>query len=1315
MDYSNNTSIKALEELKDKLQNGKMSLLIGAGFSKNVSNKFLDWSELLIDMVYEMYKSEIFFQLKSTEYISDKMITIHSPKVQKNIKEIIDREGYLKIVSQYIERKGFRESIDAYIEEHIPYIEKDFNEEFYRLKYMYKEESGEVLPINRLELHKKLLKMNWNNFFTTNYDNCLECAYLDREYEIEKLEKEIDEKNKVFEKIRAEIRNIEKTKIKLENELKEDINEQEKTKDINRFSNIDSNLKSINENISPKNSQLQESINRKREDIWKSENKIKELERINRSWISELKYLNEEKKDKIVVVKDSSKLDIQKTRNLIYLHGSMDIQKENQLLKSRGFDNDLHLRYIISKEDYQDYPSKHEAFTQLMRISLLQDSFCLLGFSGIDPNFIAWISWVRDIIERKNDNRENEADEKQYKIYLIDITNDQLTLDKKIFYENHRIVRVPLQSKDVISFLQEEVKTKCSIKKDSTALISMLLEYLNPEKETDSALSIEVEKNKRLEYEKLWDSIYRIDWTPNLVINELLKSIDKMWELKPFYRIYSTNQYKQYACEGIFSRGKEYQSLIDNDKVEYFYRILYLSFKDAFYLLSQVKEPIKKKLIELNEGLVSSDLYQHFKILELRDAVLLNNNSLIKNIQTLKFDSKFQDNLHYEKALSLAYNFEFLELRKHLEEWNPEAHFIVLKSGLLGQLDLKAAFQILDSYITRNEFESKQEKLYALENLLYIKRSKGWVKNEPLYDKIDDLKNQGLVSIRENIVDIIKQFEKITLSEVKPYYSSYNSLEVDDQKRQLGSRLLLNLAETGLSVRFHVFKTIEYAEWYNIFKVIYEDYPYPVLYYSLQIGDGNLTKLMARDFVNSDKLVDTIPCIWSMLINAFFSSATPESWKINILYFLSELIVAIPSEKWESDFMHVWDDSLSKKKLFSDAWFEGHDFIENGLAFIKSPNSIKQIIKTLFDNRDKGHEVINYLYVLANRRILKKKKSEIINNELLGEIDKIIISVPDNVIQSMYLLGNINDLLDDERRSQIELKLNECSLNNLNSNNIWHIISYFASGNEILIRSIRNAIVQSKYLFYSGIEIDEDGRISSSQRKFIRIQRLPNPEGLQFNKEEAKTIYDVLVVELNKIEKCLSREFNFENYTDLLEEMLDFLKSNQKVLKSIITYPETLELTLHLLNHERGYMELREGIIYKEGIVYSNALNELNRHLYQNAEIAPYQELFDFILAKIYIIDSKNLDPTLNVVSSWFKELARKDCLKPYSKRMCNILDRYRYKNYKDNYKPNYFEYLVKIAMTLKYWGEQHEAIDFWLSIKESGRYNNLIELELQE
>lgn len=52
--------------------------------------------------------------------------------------------------------------------------------------------------------------------------------------------------------------------------------------------------------------------------------------------------------------------------------------------------------YIITEEDYRTYPKKFGLFVNLVLQSLIENTFCLIGFSGNDPNFFQWIGWIRD-------------------------------------------------------------------------------------------------------------------------------------------------------------------------------------------------------------------------------------------------------------------------------------------------------------------------------------------------------------------------------------------------------------------------------------------------------------------------------------------------------------------------------------------------------------------------------------------------------------------------------------------------------------------------------------------------------------------------------------------------------------------------------------------------------------------------------------------------------------------------------------------------------------------------------------------------------
>jgi hypothetical protein len=51
---------------------------------------------------------------------------------------------------------------------------------------------------------------------------------------------------------------------------------------------------------------------------------------------------------------------------------------------------------IFTEEDFRTYPVRFAPFVNLAQQSIMENVFCLLGFSGDDPNFLYWSGWVRD-------------------------------------------------------------------------------------------------------------------------------------------------------------------------------------------------------------------------------------------------------------------------------------------------------------------------------------------------------------------------------------------------------------------------------------------------------------------------------------------------------------------------------------------------------------------------------------------------------------------------------------------------------------------------------------------------------------------------------------------------------------------------------------------------------------------------------------------------------------------------------------------------------------------------------------------------------
>ncbi|MDR0608591.1 MAG: SIR2 family protein [Planctomycetaceae bacterium] len=65
---------------------------------------------------------------------------------------------------------------------------------------------------------------------------------------------------------------------------------------------------------------------------------------------------------------------------IIKLHGSFPSQRP----------------FIITEEDYRRYPIDFAPFINTVQQSLIENTLCLIGFSGRDPNFLKWIGWIRD-------------------------------------------------------------------------------------------------------------------------------------------------------------------------------------------------------------------------------------------------------------------------------------------------------------------------------------------------------------------------------------------------------------------------------------------------------------------------------------------------------------------------------------------------------------------------------------------------------------------------------------------------------------------------------------------------------------------------------------------------------------------------------------------------------------------------------------------------------------------------------------------------------------------------------------------------------
>ena len=132
------------------------------------------------------------------------------------------------------------------------------------------------------------------------------------------------------------------------------------------------------------------------------------------------------------------------TRRIIKLHGSFPNVKP----------------FLLAKDDYDAYPKTNRLFVQEVQRALVNETFCLIGFSGTDPNFRSWVEWVGE-----------ELAGTQPKMYLISFeAPDPKELS---YYAAHNIVHTNIAP--LAGFL------KCDSNEDRQSALHIFLDHLKVE------------------------------------------------------------------------------------------------------------------------------------------------------------------------------------------------------------------------------------------------------------------------------------------------------------------------------------------------------------------------------------------------------------------------------------------------------------------------------------------------------------------------------------------------------------------------------------------------------------------------------------------------------------------------------------------------------------------------------------------------------------------------------------------------------------------------------------------------------------------
>lgn len=1158
-----NNNIGNLKELKKDYDRGLVSALIGAGFSKNVSSLYLDWNSLLEDLIDDLFKLEI------NQYISDysyctvgKYLEDEKKKRKKEfVDNLLDKYGYLEIVSKYIGQKGYREVIEDYIEERTPYAKK--NNDGTTSLYIKDEKKTDIIESD-FSAHKQLLLCDkFKNIYTTNYDNLLEFT-------------------------------------------------------SDNFSEFQTPM-------------------------------------VNTSW--------------------NLSNGFQK-RSIIKIHGSLRIEDDRF-----EFDGDQHLRYIIAQEDYDNYIEKHEAFSHLMRISMLQGKFCLLGFSGNDPNYMGWVKWMSDILGKGKD--------KGPKIYLVTFKNEE-SLGKKLYYRNHYIREINLMDNKVLSSLgydQSEIsKLSLSAPNSYKEILESFLKILR--KTEDGVLKETDDGGGNYTFEEIPETSTGSE-TAKVELTTSEKTIS--FEYKELWNEACSKFYRQEELSEIFER-------IRNAKTKYpFCQVVYNQehfIETALRRKGDLTEPeaylfalAVKEIGQLPR--YYSPFLQDKPILDsipLWKEMIQREETLKGSIELLQYGNS-SDYFTYENIQRKLFHLDFETAHRLLEDWDTKGYWLQAKAMRLAVFHgSEKAIDILSSYI--DSLDNAQEKMFACVLANYISLM------DPRPYNLDYFLQNNIYGQGKIISYILEEMRgKEDKPKQRGWVGSSYSLGFNNTLYVQSLRFLQFIFDTGLYLNFGITYFVNIKDWYKVCKNLFKFYPYPCFFYSIQYHDKDVLRRIGQDYAFTPDLLEENKDLLLSSLKAYGNQRTPETFLSGILNITGPLYLCVNESIWFDSFKtNIFDFMIThiSEYTHSDIVVEN---VENAVSCLKSKCHLEIILGTLLQHAKDNMDIVQR--VICSDMNLKYLDEEL-NEGIFNLLEELICVYPQIDITGVVYSLNINKCLPDRLLKLFMTKLKEVGFDDIPSEiGSLFYICILAKADEEITKKAKQKILE-KDIWHCGVLAEGNGW---STPNYIRLQAFKDIT--EWDDQEFRIISNNLRKNINKY-NTLSEKFRTDSFmknvqmtylSDVIQYINTLSEERKKSLEDIMM------IAKNLLSSHVSYDSFIEAMLSEQSADVSNGIDNIVQGV-RSSGLKSYHNEINFIVDRAIIGEQIVLSKNLSVIEWLIRNYEQDFKEMRIDSKLIVLLSVYKNRwQEMDEFRPDHsFEDLYYIAKYLEKEGYDNDSIQYWLT-----------------
>lgn len=1135
------TEIQILAQLKRKYEAEMVSALIGAGFTKNVYGKALSWTELLLDLVEDAYVKEM--QEMYQQYVHQRFgveVKSYDEMKEQLVKDIIDKEGYLNVVSRYIEHKGYREAIDYYIETHNPY--------FYQKGaglYGVKGDDETELTAKDFTVHQRFLMGKWQYVFTTNFDNALE-------------------------------------------------------------------------------------------------------------------FTNEQFDMGYLTIKADYEMSRKKmARPIVKIHGSL-VPSEKTLELPFVFDGDHSRRYIISKEDFDTYFQRHEAFSYLLRVAMLSGSYLLLGFSGDDPNFKSWLNWVKDILDKDNNGNENtEKDdngerlvmdgEEDIKVFLVLTDNNPIPEEQKLNYKNHHIGVIHLDAPEIRARLGYTERASIGHK------IDHLLKYI---------IGTQVDVAEELQKEtpsvaKTWREVYS-------KVNSKEPIDDAVNELKTALtdgKYVKGNTAQEYILDELYDKK---DPLTEAEKA-----VLPLAMQDV-----AVPTTVMPELI--NEQMKDDSVWAGMQMHEL---------TLMGEDAEVEGDDDFTMR---ENVLRALYSMDFTKAKELFAKWHPGEGYVTAKASLAYFFTRQDSLKELDVVI----MNAKKDCERYTASLLYNCIEGNFVATYPL----SQYRNKGLVGFYDvltyTIEELRKKKEELNVYGTEVTYKHMDGSGEDSPNKRQAYRFINLISKEGFNLCYGIYNVINVTDWYLVFKRMYTTYPYACLYYSSQYNNKKALRRIGQDFAFEESLQEDLPAMLKLILKAQGCKDTPGTMLSGMLQIGSQLFWGLNEAIWFDDFYEYFSTTFKEegeKYLHSS---DAKSFVGNALVCLHEKEHISKVTTVLLSLYDTMPDTV--LGMLIHQTRLGKLDE--LNEEQATQIEK--IATENGLNNTAILLNEFHErgLLEKDVKDTF-VRSHVAKIDEVKKSDRYTLFNLCCLAEDMpeMVEELKKVVLE-RNIWDTGVG---DQWIVEAQPFFI----MHLGKAYIWTIEETVKIYENLKENLAKLtKKRIENTFLEREHKTLLLEMKRFVDlyfvADDAVKQDI---DEKLALARH-------FDKLEDGLYSEDPETVENATRELNSQ-YREGKFENNRHLFNVLMSKCTMMKTPGLSEclvTISVAAHFCGEEIKKDSV--LLDMLYRLLLQYKDKDLRDlDLQVIHAGHsLLEIARLLATTELKDENVDYWLNNSNLTRLNYL-------